>query len=49
MDKVEGFKWHLIAKTAGASDPDLDARFAQMSAEDQKKAEEGAKKWFGTK
>jgi TPR repeat protein len=49
MDKVEGFKWHLVAKTAGASDPDLDAQFADMPKEDQKKAEEAAKKWFGGK
>ncbi len=44
---VEGFKWHLIAKTAGAGDPDLDARMAQLSAEDRQKAEDGAKRWFG--
>lgn len=46
-DPVEGFKWHIIAKTAGAGDTDLDARMAQLSPEDRKKAEEGAKKWFG--
>lgn len=44
---VEGFKWHLIAKTAGAGDPVLDARMAQLSPEDRQKAEDGAKKWFG--
>ncbi len=44
---VEGFKWHIIAKTAGAGDPDLDARMAQLSAEDRQKAEDGAKRWFG--
>ena len=27
-DKIHGFKWHLIAKTAGNGDPDLDAQFA---------------------
>jgi hypothetical protein len=49
MDKVNGFRWHLVAKTAGNGDPDLDAQFAQQPPEIQKKAEEAAKKWFGTK
>jgi TPR repeat protein len=30
VDKVEGFKWHLIAKTAGNGDPDLDSMLAQL-------------------
>lgn len=46
-DPVEGFKWHLIAKTAGASDPDLDARLAELPPDQRKKAEDGAKRWFG--
>lgn len=46
-DPVEGFKWHIIAKTAGAGDPDLDAQMAQLSPENRKKAEDGAKRWFG--
>jgi len=49
VDKINGFKWHLIAKTAGNGDPDLDAQFAQLSPDDRKKAEDAAKKWFGTK
>jgi hypothetical protein len=49
VDKVNGFRWHLVAKTAGNSDPDLDAQFAQLPPEIQKKAEDAAKKWFGTK
>ena len=24
MDKIEGLKWHLVAKTAGKGDPELD-------------------------
>ena len=49
VDKVNGFKWHLIAKTAGNGDPDLDARLAELSPEDRKKAEDAAKRWFGGK
>ena len=49
MDKIEGFKWHLIAKTAGKGDPDLDAQLAQLTPIDRAKAEAGAKKWFGLK
>jgi len=49
MDKIQGFKWHLIAKTAGNGDPDLDAQFAELSPVDRAKAEDLAKKWFGTK
>ncbi len=45
VDKVNGFKWHLIAKTAGNGDPDLDARLAELSPEDRKKAEDAAKRW----
>ena len=49
MDKIEGFKWHLIAKTAGNGDPDLDGQYLEQSPEDRKKSEDRAKKWFGTK
>ena len=49
VDKVHGFKWHLIAKTAGNGDPDLDAKFAQLSPIEKAKSEDLAKKWFGTK
>lgn len=49
VDKVEGFKWHLIAKTAGNGDPDLDAQFAQLPPIEKAKAEDLAQKWFGTK
>ena len=49
QNKIEGFKWHLIAKTSGASDPDLDAQLAQLPAADRAKAEAGAKTWFGIK
>ena len=48
VDKVEAMKWHLIAKTAGKGDPELDELFAGLSPEDRAKAELGAKRWFGT-
>jgi hypothetical protein len=47
MDKVEGFKWHLVAKTAGKGDPELDAEFAKLSPEDRAKAEALAHRWLG--
>ena len=49
MDKIEGLKWHLVAKTAGKGDPMLDEAFADMSPEDRAKAEAAARKWLGTK
>ncbi|HJZ20159.1 MAG TPA: HcpA family protein, partial [Bradyrhizobium sp.] len=48
-NKIEGFKWHIVAKTAGRGDPELDAQFAQLSPEDRAKAEAAAKKWLGAK
>ena len=49
MDKIEGLKWHLVAKTAGKGDLMLDEALAQASPEDRAKAEEAARKWLGTK
>jgi hypothetical protein len=48
MDKVEGLKWHLIAKTAGKGDPMLDDELARLSPEDRAKAEAGARRWLGS-
>ena len=48
MDKVEGYKWHLVAKTAGKGDPKLDEKFADMPPEDRAKGEQAAKRWLGT-
>ena len=31
MDKVEGFKWHLVAKTQGKGDPMLDDELSRLS------------------
>ena len=49
MDKIEGLKWHLIAKTAGKGDPMLDEAFGDLSPEDRAKAEAAARKWLGAK
>jgi uncharacterized protein len=49
MDKVEGLKWHLVAKGAGKGDPTLDEAFASLSPEDHAKAEAAARKWLGGK
>ena len=49
VDKVEGFKWHLVAKTSGKGDPELDKRFSELPADDRAKAEAAAKKWLGAK
>ena len=48
LDKVEGFKWHLVAKTAGKGDPKLDELLAELSPEERAKAEAAARKWTGT-
>ena len=47
MDKIEGLKWHIVAKTAGKGDLELDEALASLSAEDRAKAEEAARKWIG--
>ena len=49
VDKVEGFKWHLVAKTAGKGDPELDKQLADLPADDRAKAEAAARKWLGSK
>ena len=47
MDKIEGLKWHLVAKTAGKGDPMLDEELARLSPEDRAKVEAGARRWLG--
>jgi TPR repeat protein len=49
MDKIEGLKWHIVAKTAGKGDPMLDDAMADLSPEDRTKVEDAARKWLGTK
>jgi uncharacterized protein len=46
-DKVEGLKWHLVAKTAGKGDPGLDQELANLSPEDRARAEALAHRWLG--
>jgi len=48
VDKIEGLKWHLVAKTAGKGDPELDERLSELSPEDRAKVEAAAQKWTGT-
>jgi TPR repeat protein len=47
MDKIEGLKWHLVAKTAGRGDLMLDDIYAHLSPEDQAKVKAAADKWLG--
>jgi len=49
MDKIEGLKWHIVAKTAGRGDPMLDEALAELSPEDRAKVEAAARRWLGTK
>ncbi len=48
MDKAEALKWHLIAKTAGKGDVQLDEKFANLSPDERAKGERAAKLWLGT-
>jgi hypothetical protein len=47
MDKIEGLKWHVIAKTAGKGDPVLDEALANLTPEDRAKVQAAARKWLG--
>ena len=47
VDKVEGLKWHIVAKTAGKGDLMLDEALAQAAPEDRTKAQDAARKWLG--
>src|SRR4029077_11917546 len=48
IDKIEGLKWHIVAKTAGKGDPALDEALAALSPEERAKVDAAAKKWTGT-
>ena len=48
MDKIEGLKWHIVAKTAGKGDLMLDEALGACP-EDRTKAQDAARKWLGTK
>jgi TPR repeat protein len=45
---VEAMKWHIIARTDGRGDPELDAYMAKQKPEDRDAAEKAAKKWLAT-
>ena len=49
MDKIEGLKWHLVAKTAGKGDLQLDEALSQATPEEREKAQAAARKWLGVK
>jgi TPR repeat protein len=49
MDKIEGLKWHIVAKTAGKGDLMLDEAMAQATPEERANAERAARKWLGVK
>ena len=49
IDKIEGLKWHVIAKSAGKGDLFLDEAFAQLSPEDRAKVETAARRWLGVR
>jgi TPR repeat protein len=49
IDKIEGLKWHIVAKTAGKGDPELDEALADLKPEERAKAEAAARRWLGLK
>jgi hypothetical protein len=47
VDKIEGFKWHLVAKSAGKGDPKLDEMLSELPPADRAKVQEAAERWTG--
>jgi TPR repeat protein len=47
-DPVEAMKWHIIARTDGRGDPELDVYMGKQKPEDRDAAEKAAKKWLAT-
>jgi len=47
-DPTQAIKWHLIAKQAGAGDPDLDAYAGKQPASVRDAAQKAADKWMST-
>ena len=47
-DAAEAVKWHIVAKSGGASDPELDVFAAKQKPEVRTAAEAAAKKWLST-
>jgi hypothetical protein len=46
QDKIQGAKWHLVAKAAGNGDLMLDAEVGKLSPDDRAKAEALARRWL---
>ena len=47
-DRIEGLKWHIVAKTAGKGDLFLDEALANATPEDRTTAQNAARKWLGS-
>lgn len=47
-DPVEAAKWHMIAKAAGAGDPELDVFVSKQTPQIREAADKAAKKWMST-
>jgi hypothetical protein len=47
-DPTEAVKWHIIAKTRGNGDPDLDVFASQQTPAVRDAADKAAKKWLMT-
>jgi TPR repeat protein len=45
---VEAIKWHIVAKAAGAGDPDLDAFAAKQPQQVRDAADKAAQRWMST-
>jgi uncharacterized protein len=47
-DRLEGLRWHIVAKTAGKGDLMLDELLAQASPQERAQAQQAANKWLGS-
>jgi TPR repeat protein len=47
-DPVQAMKWHIVAKSDGRGDPELDAYMAKQKPEDREAAEKAAKLWLAS-
>jgi hypothetical protein len=47
-DPTESIKWHIVARTEGAGDPDLDVFASKQSKQVRDDAEQRAKNWMST-
>ncbi|MDB5503627.1 MAG: HcpA family protein [Tardiphaga sp.] len=46
-ERLEGLKWHIVAKTAGKGDLMLDELLAKATPEERSSAQDAARKWLG--